>query len=224
MFRDRSDAGRQLARLLGHYADREDVVVLGIPRGGVPVAFEVARKLNVPLDVLIVRKLGAPGQEELAVGAIASGKVRFMNDELVRELALTEEEIAGLIQKETLELERRERLYRGARPELSVRGKIAILVDDGIATGASTQAAVAALRLLGPEKIVVATPVAPEHAQQELSRRADEFVAVTVQEFFFAIGQFYDDFSQVEDAEVRKLLERSDQLLATPAGEKRGAA
>jgi len=214
MFRDRGDAGKKLAQRLLHYANRDDVVVLGIPRGGVPVAFEVAQALHAPLDILLVRKLGTPGQKELAMGAIASGGVRILNEEVVRDLDIGEAELAAAIAEQEAELRRREQLFRGVRPALSLQGKIAIVVDDGIATGSSMLAAIDALRSLGPEKIVVATPVAPSHAIDRIARTADEFVCLLSPEGFFGISEFYEHFPQIEDAEVRTLLGRASQSMA----------
>jgi putative phosphoribosyl transferase len=225
MFRDRVDAGQQLARRLEDYARRNDVLVLGIPRGGVPVAFEVAQALHAPLDILLVRKLGAPGQRELAMGAIASGGIRILDQELIADLGVTEEQLAETIDAQETELERREQLYRGVRRGISVQGKIVILVDDGIATGSSMRAAVDALRSLQPQKIVVATPVAPSRADEHISRVADEFVCVLKPEWFFAIGEFYERFPQVEDADVSVLLSRAAGTFApTDKSDKRGAA
>jgi putative phosphoribosyl transferase len=225
MFRDRVDAGRQLARRLMDYAERDDVVVLGIPRGGVPVAFEVAQALHAPLDILLVRKLGAPGQRELAMGAIASGGIRILDQGLIADLGVTEEQLAETIAEQEAELGRREQLYRGVRPGISVQGKIVILVDDGIATGSSMRAAVDALRSLQPKKIVVATPVAPSRANQQIERVADEFVCVSTPEWFFAIGEFYERFPQIEDTEVRAVLSRAAETFApSDKSDKRGAA
>jgi putative phosphoribosyl transferase len=225
MFRDRVDAGQQLAKTLLGYANREDVLVLGIPRGGVPVAFEVAQALHAPLDILLVRKLGTPGQRELAMGAIASGGIRVLNQQLVAELGITEEQIAERIAVQEAELHRREELYRGVRPGISVRGKIVILVDDGIATGSRMLAAIDALRTLQPQKVVVAVPVAPSHADEQLRRVADEFVCVLTPESFFGIGEFYENFLQIEDSEVHALLQRGAQpRAAAHKPEKRGAA
>src|SRR5262249_5327992 len=207
MFQDRVEAGRRLAAKLAGYADRDDVVVLAIPRGGVVVAFEVAQALHVPLDILLVRKLGVPGQRELAMGAIASGGVRVLNHHVVDELGITDEQLEETVAVQEAELERREQLYRGSRPGVSVPGKVIILVDDGIATGSSMLAAIDALRTLHPKKIVVAVPVASFHADQEMKRVADEFVSVLQPESFFAIGEFYWNFTQTEDSEVRALLE-----------------
>jgi len=225
MFQDRVEAGRRLAAKLAGYADRDDVLVLAIPRGGVAVAFEVAQALRAPLDILLVRKLGAPGQRELAMGAIASGGVRVLNRQVVDELGITEKQLAETVAVQEAELERRERLYRGARPGVSVQGKIVILVDDGIATGSSMLAAIDALRTLHPKKIVVAVPVASFHADQEMNRAADDFVSVLRPESFFAIGEFYGNFAQMEDSEVQALLERAAHSLAVARQQqKRGVA
>jgi putative phosphoribosyl transferase len=217
MFRDRVDAGRQLSKRLLHYRDREDTVVLGIPRGGVPVAFEVANALRVPLDILIVRKLGAPGQPELAMGAIASGGVRILNDEVVQALGVSEQELESISALKGAELQRREQVYRGARPRFPLEGKTVILVDDGIATGASMLAAIAAVRQAKPARIVVATAVAPASAQDQVRPAVDEFVTVLSPDWFFGIGEFYRDFGQTQDSEVRELLDRaSARLKASP--------
>ena len=225
MFCDRRDAGRRLAVELAHYAGQKDVVVLGIPRGGVPVAFEIAQALRAPLDILIVRKLGAPGQKELAMGAIASGGARFLNRQIISELGVTEAELAETIAAQEAELQRREQVYRGARPGLPLAGKTAILVDDGIATGSSMLAAIEALRSLQPKKIVVAVPVAPPDAFSRITAAVDEFICVLKSEWFFAIGQFYEDFQQVEDEEVSALLVRAAEAIpTTSAREEKGAA
>lgn len=206
VFRDRSDAGRQLAARLGAYARAGDVLVLALPRGGVPVAFEVAQTLGLPLDIFVVRKLGVPGHEELAMGAIASGGIRVLNDDVVAALGLPEaliEHVAGLEQRE---LERREHAYRGDRPPLDVRGRTVIVVDDGLATGASMRAAVAALRQMRPSRIVVAVPTGAARTCAEFAGEADEVVCAAMPEPFYSVGQAYEDFSQTSDAEVRDLL------------------
>lgn len=213
MFLDRVDAGKKLAQLLMQYAGRDDVVVLGIPRGGVPVAFEVAQALHAPFDILLVRKLGTPGRAELAMGAIASGGVRILNEEVVRSLGISESELESAIAKQQAELQRREELFRGVRSPTPVRDKIVILVDDGIATGSSMLAAINALRSLQPKKIVVATPVAPSHATAQMKTLADEFVSVISTEWFFGISQFYGSFPQTGDEEVRDLLSRGGKLV-----------
>ena len=208
-FADRTEAGQKLARKLGKYAQRDDIAVLGIPRGGLPVAFEIATELGAPLDVFIARKLGVPGQEELAFGAVASGGVRYLDREIVESLGIAESDIARVTEQERKELERRENVYRGGRPAQKVEGRTAILVDDGIATGASMEAAIAALRQLRPARIVVAVPVAPQSTCKRLRPKVDDLVCLQAPELFYAIGQFYDDFSQLTDAEVIEMLHRS---------------
>jgi erythromycin esterase-like protein/predicted phosphoribosyltransferase len=205
-FRDRREAGQVLAGLLGHHRDRDDVVVLALPRGGVPVAYEVATALAAPLDVFVVRKLGVPGHEEFAMGAIASGGVVVLNDDVVRAVNLPSEAIEQVAREEGRELERRENTYREGRPAPEVANKTVILVDDGLATGASMRAALLALRGLHPARIVVAVPAAPESTCQELTAEADEVVCATTPSPFFAVGQAYWDFSQTTDDEVRDLL------------------
>src|SRR5689334_9095180 len=213
-FRDRTDAGLALAEELSRYAGRPDVVVLALPRGGVPVGFEVAEALGAPLDVFLVRKLGVPGHEELAMGAIASGGVRVVNDRVVGPLGVTREAMDAAEAEERLELERRERAYRDDRPPLDVRGKIAILVDDGLATGSTMRAAVVALRRLGPARVVVAVPVGAPDTCAELEAEADEVLCALEPEPFFGVGMWYEDFSQTTDDEVRELLARSADLRA----------
>ena len=207
-YQDRVEAGRLLAERLSKYRNRSDVVVLGLPRGGVPVAFEVAQALNAPLDVFVVRKLGVPGQEELAMGAIASGGVRVLNEDIVQILQIPEDVIETVIEIETEELERRERLYRGSRQALDARGRIAILVDDGLATGSTMRAAAMALRRHQPSRIVVAAPVAAAPTCDELSNEVDEVVCAETPEPFYAISLWYRDFTQTTDDEVRDLLAR----------------
>jgi len=211
IFGDRVEAGRRLAEKLRAYAKRNDVVVLGIPRGGVPVAFEVAAALDAPLDVFLSRKLGVPRQEELAFGAVASGGVRVLDRELIEAVGISKQEIEQITNRVRAELERRERVYRGSRPPLQLEGKIAILIDDGIATGSSMLAAIDALRHLKPARIVVAVPVAPLSTCHRLRNEVDELVCVDMPETFYAIGQFYDDFSQVTDEEVTSLIHRAGQ-------------
>jgi predicted phosphoribosyltransferase len=206
VFRDRRDAGRTLARLLEHYRDRDDAVVLALPRGGVPVGYEVATALHLPLDVCIVRKLGVPGHDELAMGAVASGGVVVLNDDVVRGLDVTSEALERVAQEEGRELERRERAYREDRPPLDVGGKVVILVDDGVATGSSMRAAILALRRQQPARIVVAVPAAPESTCQELAIEADGVVCATTPSPFLAVGRSYRDFTQTTDDEVRDLL------------------
>jgi putative phosphoribosyl transferase len=209
VFDDRADAGRKLAERLGAYAKRKDVIVLGIPRGGVPVAFEVAKALEAPLDVFLSRKLGVPGQEELAFGAIASGDVRVLDQQIIEAVGISAQQIEQTTQDVKKELERRERVFRGSRPPFNVEGCTALLVDDGIATGSSMRAAINALRQMKPTRIVVAVPVAPVSACNRLRSEVDELVCVHMPESFFAIGQFYGDFSQIPDEEVAGLLQRS---------------
>jgi predicted phosphoribosyltransferase len=211
LYRDRFDAGRALAARLSRYAGRNDVVVLALPRGGVPVGFEVAQALGAPLDIFLVRKLGVPGHEELAMGALASGGTRVLNAEVVRALRIPEEVIDAVAREEGRELERRERAYRGGRPPADVRGKIVILVDDGLATGSTMRAAVAALRKQQPGRVVVAVPVGAQETCEELRAEADEVVCARMPESFFAVGQWYDDFSQTTDDEVRDLLHQADE-------------
>ncbi len=206
LFRDRRDAGRFLAGLLEEYRGRPDVIVLGLPRGGVPVAYEVAIALGAPLDVFLVRKLGVPGREELAMGAIASGGVTVINDDVVRGLRISPDAIQQVAEREGRELLRREQAYREGRPFPEVFGKIAIVVDDGLATGSSMRAAVEALQRLRPARIVVAVPAAPESTCRELNALADEVVCATTPSPFFAVGESYWDFTQTTDEEVRDLL------------------
>lgn len=213
-FANRTEAGRLLAEKLVQYAGREDVIVLGLPRGGVPVAFEVARRLDVPLDVFIVRKLGVPGFEELAAGAIASGGVRVLNEDVIRSIPHADEAIEAVTARETAELERREQTYRDGRPAPELRDRIVILVDDGLATGASMRAAVKALRQSGAAKIVVAVPVGPPDTCRELQEEADETICLSTPEFFQAVGQYYEDFSQTSDEDVRELLSQAAQELS----------
>jgi putative phosphoribosyl transferase len=210
-FRDRLDAGRALAGCLGKYAGDPSVIVFGLPRGGVPVAYEVARSLSAPLDVFLVRKLGVPGHEELAMGAIASGGVRVLNRSVIDHLAIPPEEVEAVAGQEGQVLADREREYRGHRPAAEVSGRTVLLVDDGLATGASMRAAVAAVRNQGPARIVVAVPVAARETCAALEAEADEVVCVVTPEPFYAVGLWYDDFSQTTDEEVRMLLTRSDR-------------
>lgn|SRR5208282_5842361 len=211
VFRDRQEAGRKLAERLRAYANRNDVVVLGIPRGGVPVAFEVARALRAPLDIFLSRKLGVPGQEELAFGAIATGGTRVLDREIVEAVGISEEQIEQITAKVKKELERRENLYRGAQPPLRVEGLTVLLIDDGIATGSSMRAAIKALRQMKPARVVVAVPVAPQSTCSRLAPEVDELICVHTPKDFYAIGQFYEDFSQVADEEVTALLRQAVQ-------------
>jgi putative phosphoribosyl transferase len=210
-FHDRHDAGRQLAAHLDPYAGRSDVIVLALPRGGVPVGYEVARALGVPLDVFLVRKLGVPGHEELAMGAIASGGVRVLNEDVVSELRISDRWVDVVAARELAELRRREEAYRDGRPAPDVRGKVAVLVDDGLATGASMRAAVSALKRLGPAKVVVAVPVGAAQTCRELEQIADEVVCAETPDPFYAVGTWYQDFDQTTDDEVRDLLARANQ-------------
>ena len=213
-YRDRREAGRELATKLSAWAGRDDVLVIGLPRGGVPVAFEVARALRVPLDVFVVRKLGVPGHEEFAMGAIASGGVRVVQRDVVRQLGLPDAVVERVAATERRELERRERLYRDDRPFPDVRGRTVIVVDDGLATGASMQAAVAALRALEPTRIVVASPVGARETCDALAHAADECVCSRVPDPFYAVGIWYADFGQTTDDEVRALLDEAGHRAA----------
>ena len=210
VFHDRREAGRILAFHLRDYTGREDVIVLGLARGGVPVAFEVARQIGVPLDVFVVRKLGVAGHEELAMGAIASGGVRVLNPSVMRSLHEPERALAASTLEQTRELARREAEYRAGRAPLALRGQTAILVDDGLATGASMRAAVAALRQLGVARIVVAVPVAAPEICEEFKEEVDEFLCASTPAHFHSVGEFYRDFSQTTDEEVRELLARAE--------------
>lgn len=217
VFKNRVEAGQLLAQALTDHADERDVIVLGLPRGGVPVAAEVARRLNMPLDVLVVRKLGVPGQEELAMGAIASGGVQVMHDAVVRVLGVSRAEIEDAAAAQQIELRRRELAYRGHSGAPAVNGKTVILVDDGVATGSTIRAAVMALRQQRPRKIVVAVPVSTKVAAEWLRAEADEFVALSVPEDFHAVGQWYVDFAQTTDEEVTELLKAAHEAGTKPA-------
>ncbi|MER7131406.1 phosphoribosyltransferase [Streptosporangium saharense] len=206
VFEDRRDAGRVLAGLLEHYRDRPDVVVLGLPRGGVPVAYEIAVALKAPLDVFVVRKLGVPGHEELAMGAIAGGGVVVLNEDIVRRAGVWPDTLREVTADERRELVRRERTYREGRPPPDLMGRTVVVVDDGLATGATMRAAVAALRRHEPAGIVVAVPTASEQAVQELRALADQVVCASTPPFFTAVGFSYRDFEQTTDEEVRDLL------------------
>ncbi len=206
LFRDRVDAGVQLAALLSRYARDPNVVVLGLPRGGVPVAHQVARQLEVPLDVFVVRKLGVPGHKELAMGAIASGGVRVLNHDIVSAARISEVEIAQIADRELKELDRQQRTYRGEVPFPALAGRTVIVVDDGLATGSTMRAAVQSLRQMHPARIVVAAPVAASETCRSLAREADDVVCLSTPEPFHAVSAWYQDFSQTTDEEVRKLL------------------
>lgn len=215
MYRDRTRAGIALAGRLDRFANRDDVVVLALPRGGVPVAAEVARLLHAPLDVFVVRKLGLPGQEELAIGAIASGDVCILNEDVLHYLHLPGSVIEEVENRERRELERREQLYRRGRPMADLEGSTVILVDDGLATGSTMRAAVMAVRLAGPRRVIVAVPVASAEACAQLSREADECVCGAVPQPFVAVGRWYGNFEQTTDEEVQQLLR--DANLENPA-------
>jgi predicted phosphoribosyltransferase len=211
LFRDRREAGRFLSGKLIAYADRPDVLVMALPRGGVPVAFEVARALHAPLEVFLVRKLGVPGHDELAMGAIASGGVRVLNDDVIRALRIPDDVVDKVIARETHELKRRQRIYLGTRPIPAVRNRTAILIDDGLATGSTMRAAIAALRQQDPARIVVAVPVGAPETCAEFQSEADEAICALMPDPFYAVGAWYRDFSQTTDQEVRELLEQAEK-------------
>ncbi len=206
VFKNREDAGRHLAKLLARYTNQKDVVVLGIPRGGVSVAYEVARELHAPLDIFLSQKLGVPGQEELAFGAIALHDGRFLDQEIIRTANISEEQIERITNLAVGELERRAKLYMGDHPPLPLKGKTVILVDDGVATGASTLAAIHALRQTQPARLVLAVPVAPRSTCQWLNSMVDELICADSPAEFYGVGQFYEHFDQVTDEEVIRLL------------------
>ena len=208
-FTDRTEAGQRLARALHTYSGRDDLLVLALPRGGVPVAFEVARALGAPLDLLLVRKLGVPGQEELAMGAIASGGIQVLNREVIAATGIGAAEIQAAATRERGELERRATAYRGTRPPPEIAGRCVILIDDGLATGATMRAAVAALRPQQPAELVVAVPVAPRDTLARLRAEADAVVCLEAPQDFYAIGAWYRDFGQLDDDQVRALLARA---------------
>lgn len=215
IYRDRIAAGKYLATKLASYADRHDVMVLALPRGGVPVAYEVANALRAPLDVFLVRKLGVPGHEELAMGAVSTGGVRVLNDDVVNYLEIPDRVIEAMTEKELRELERREHAYRGDRPQPDVGGKTVVLVDDGLATGSTMRAAVAALRQQQPSRIVVAVPVSAPETCDEYRIGVDEIICAKTPEPFLAVGQWYEDFSQTTDDEVRQFLANAEELYAS---------
>ena len=215
-FKDRSDAGRKLAQKMQAYSNRDDVIVLGLPRGGVPVAFEVARAINAPLDIFLVRKLGVPGHEELAMGAIASGGVRVLNEDVVNYLNVPNRIIDQVTQREQQELERRERAYRGDWPQPDLRNRTVILVDDGLATGASMRAAVAALRAQDSSRVIVAVPTAAPETCEAFEDIVEDIVCAITPRPFLGVGAWYQEFSQTTDDEVRSLLEQAAELLPAP--------
>ena len=224
LFRDRVEAGEVLAGQLVHYAGQPDVLVLALPRGGVPVAARVAKALSAPLDVFVVRKLGVPGHEELAMGAIASGGVLVRNEDVVGRLGLTEADLQRVAEVERRELARRERSYREGRPPPALAGRVVILVDDGLATGSTMRAAVAAARRLGPARVVVAVPTAPASTCEQLRREADEVVCATTPRPFRAVGNSYRSFPQTSDQEVRELLHAAWSANAGRSGGPQGSA
>jgi predicted phosphoribosyltransferase len=221
-FRDRTEAGQYLATKLGAYSGRSDVIILALPRGGVPVGYEVAVALHATLDVFMVRKLGLPGHEELAIGAIATGGAKVFDHYLIRELGISEEELARVVAREERELERREIEYRGHRPPVSVTGHTTILVDDGLATGYTMRAAVAALKQEGAAQIVIAVPVAPPETCDSFRTEVHEIVCAVTPEPFLAVGLWYRDFRQTTDEEVRDLLARANSLSAGRSADKSG--
>jgi putative phosphoribosyl transferase len=211
-FKDRKDAGRILADKLSKYTNHPNAVVLALPRGGVPVAYEVAQELGLPLDVLIVRKLGVPNHEELAMGAIASGGIRFLNRSVIESLRILPETLEAVEQREALELMRRESIYRGNRSPIQVEGRIVILIDDGIATGSTMRVAIQLLRAQHVQKIIVATPAAPPLAKWEIEPLVDEFIAVVLPPDFYGVGQFYEDFAQMDDDTIYELVQMGAKI------------
>jgi predicted phosphoribosyltransferase len=205
-FRNRGEAGQVLARCLQQYKNQQDVLILGLPRGGVPVAYQVARELNAPLDVFIVRKLGVPGHEELGMGAIATGGVRILHEGIIRELGISRQTVDAVSESEQAELERRNRLYRGDRPAPAIKDQTVVIVDDGLATGSTMKAAIQAVRQQAPRRLIVAVPTAPADTCEQLKEFADEVVSALTPDPFFAVGGSYADFSQTTDEEVRDLI------------------
>ena len=208
IFKNRHHAGQVLATKLTHFKNHPDTIVLGLPRGGIPVAFEVAKALNIPLEVLVVRKLGVPGQEELAMGAIASGGVKYLDDKLIQDLGITESDVTAVLERETKELLSREKRFHGEKKHRSLTNKTVIIVDDGLATGSTMKAALAALRTRNPSKIVIAVTTAPTDTAREFRDLVDEFICLSVPYFFMGVGGSYEDFSQTTDDEVQSLLAR----------------
>ena len=214
LFTDRVDAGKKLAKELSKYANRPDVLILALPRGGVPVAFEVAKELNVKMDVFIVRKLGVPGNEELAMGAISSDNIRVLNEDIVRSFQIPERVINMVAENELKELERRERTYRGDSPKPEIGGSIVILIDDGLATGATMRAAASAIKTKNPAKIVVAVPTGARDTCELFGREVDEVICIATPEPFYGVGAWYGNFSQTTDQEVCELLDKARALPA----------
>ena len=213
LFQNRREAGKILAKRLLKYADRSDVIILALPRGGIPIAYEIALAMKAPLDVVIVRKLGLPGREELAIGAIASGGVQIMNQDIVQMLGIDAATISSVLEQELQELERREENYRGSRPAPELRDRTVIVVDDGLATGASMRAAVMGLRAQSPAQIVVAVPAAAPQAIELLEPEVDEMICMISPDPFEGVGKWYKDFAQMTDEEVRSLVEDADRRL-----------
>jgi putative phosphoribosyl transferase len=208
-FKDRLDAGRKLAKKLSKYANRSDILILGLPRGGVPVAFEVAKELNVKMDVFVVRKLGVPGNEELAMGAIASDNIIVLNEDVVRSFQISKQVIDAVAARELRELERRERIFRGKRPKPNISGSTVILIDDGLATGATMSAAVSAVKTRNPTKIVIAVPTGAPDTCRSFEGKVDEIICVATPEPFYGVGAWYEDFSQTTDEEVCEFLDKA---------------
>lgn len=211
-FNDRTDAGKILSERLSEYANREDVLILALPRGGVPVAFEVAKELNLKMDIFIVRKLGVPGNEELAMGAIASGNIRVLNEDVIRSFRIPQKAIDEATANELGELERRERIYRKNRPVPKISGSTVILIDDGLATGATMRAAVAAVKTKNPAKVIIAVPVAAPDTCSDFGSEVDEVMCVATPEPFYGVGAWYEDFSQTTDKEVCDLLDKATKI------------
>ena len=209
IFENRRDAGKQLAKELSEFKGQNDAIVLGLPRGGIPVAYEVAKALELPLDVFIVRKLSVPGQPELAMGAIASGDIKVMNESVVRNAGISDQQIEEVAHKEKEELKKREKAYRGARPDIDLQGKTVLIVDDGLATGASMRAAISALREHNPKKIIAAIPTAPRDTCQEFESEVDQIICLRTPSPFWGVGGSYQNFSQTTNEEVRTFLNKA---------------